>query len=143
MNDNDVDVSKRWFLTKTATIVGAAGAALAAIPFISSMQPSAKAQAAEHDPVEKEFQLLTSSHGVKANRGLCLDRFCGGKASRSFAMGSFTGGASMEGIATFLGHPERRRIIRTRLRITSQGFRLISIFSFRKPIQYSSCGQFP
>ncbi len=57
MNDNDVDVSKRWFLTKTATIVGAAGAVLAATPFISSMQPSAKAQAAGA-PVEVDISKL-------------------------------------------------------------------------------------
>lgn len=57
MNENVVDTSKRWFLTKAATMVGAAGAAIAAVPFISSMQPSEKAQAAGA-PVELDISKL-------------------------------------------------------------------------------------
>ena len=57
MNDYGVDTSKRWFLTKTATMVGAAGAIFAATPFISSMQPSEKAQAAGA-PVEVDISKL-------------------------------------------------------------------------------------
>lgn len=57
MSDNGVDTSKRWFLTKAATAVGAAGAVLAAAPFISSMLPSEKAQAAGA-PVEVDISKL-------------------------------------------------------------------------------------
>ncbi len=57
MIDNGVDTSKRWFLTKAATMVGAAGAVMAAVPFISSMQPSEKAQAAGA-PVEIDITKL-------------------------------------------------------------------------------------
>ena len=57
MNDYGVDTSKRWFLTKAATMVGAAGAIFAATPFISSMQPSEKAQAAGA-PVEVDISKL-------------------------------------------------------------------------------------
>ncbi len=42
---NGVDNEKRRFLTKAATVVGAVGAGFVAVPFISSMQPSAKAEA--------------------------------------------------------------------------------------------------
>ena len=57
MIDNGVDTSKRWFLTKAATMVGAAGAVMAAVPVISSMQPSEKAQAAGA-PVEIDITRL-------------------------------------------------------------------------------------
>jgi len=57
MTDQSVDASKRWFLTKTASIMGAVGTALAAAPFVSSMQPSAKAQAAGA-PVEVDIGKL-------------------------------------------------------------------------------------
>ncbi|OUR65530.1 ubiquinol-cytochrome c reductase iron-sulfur subunit [Methylophaga sp. 42_25_T18] len=44
---NTVDNDKRRFLTTAASVVvGGAGAAVAAVPFVSSMLPSAKAQAA-------------------------------------------------------------------------------------------------
>ncbi len=57
MSDNGVDTGKRWFLTKAAAMVGAAGAAVAVVPFISSMQPSEKAQAAGA-PVEVDITKL-------------------------------------------------------------------------------------
>ncbi|MFM8331323.1 MAG: ubiquinol-cytochrome c reductase iron-sulfur subunit [Candidatus Methylumidiphilus sp.] len=57
MSENVVDSSRRWFLTQAATAVGAAGTVLAAVPFISSMQPSEKAQAAGA-PVEVDITKL-------------------------------------------------------------------------------------
>jgi ubiquinol-cytochrome c reductase iron-sulfur subunit len=57
MSDEDVDASKRWFLTKAATVAGAVGTAFAVTPFIVSMQPSAKAQAAGA-PVEVDIAKL-------------------------------------------------------------------------------------
>lgn len=57
MNEKGVDISKRWFLTKAATVAGTVGVAFAVTPFISSMQPSAKAQAAGA-PVEVDISKL-------------------------------------------------------------------------------------
>ena len=54
MSEQVVDPSKRWFLTQAATVAGAIGAGFAVAPFISSMQPSAKAQAAGA-PVEVDI----------------------------------------------------------------------------------------
>jgi len=46
MSDNGVDHQKRRILTAAASVVGGIGVAYVAIPFIMSMDPSAKAQAA-------------------------------------------------------------------------------------------------
>ncbi len=64
MSENGVDTSKRWFLTKTASVVGATGAVLAAFPFISSMQPSEKAQAAGA-PVEVDISKLETGQMIR------------------------------------------------------------------------------
>ncbi len=40
-DDSQIDLEKRKFLTQTATVVGAAGAAMAAVPFLSYFKPSA------------------------------------------------------------------------------------------------------
>jgi len=46
MNDDDVvDNSRRHFLTVATIATGAVGAGLAAVPFLSSLRPSARAQA--------------------------------------------------------------------------------------------------
>lgn len=54
MNNDGVDASKRQFLTVAASVMGAVGAGFAAVPFVSSMQPSARAQAAGA-PVEVDI----------------------------------------------------------------------------------------
>ncbi len=54
---NTVDTGKRRFLTAAASVVGGAGAAAVAIPFVTSMLPSAKAQAAGA-PVEIDISKL-------------------------------------------------------------------------------------
>ncbi|MBL4638790.1 MAG: ubiquinol-cytochrome c reductase iron-sulfur subunit [Proteobacteria bacterium] len=55
---NTVDNDKRRFLTTAASVVvGGAGAAVAAVPFVSAMLPSAKAQAAGA-PVEVDISKL-------------------------------------------------------------------------------------
>ncbi len=46
MVDEQVDKNRRRFLTGVTSGVGAAGAVLAAVPFVASMTPSAKARAA-------------------------------------------------------------------------------------------------
>ena len=45
MNDKGIDRSRRRFLTTAATVVGGAGTAVAAVPFIAALNPSAKAKA--------------------------------------------------------------------------------------------------
>lgn len=45
-NDAVVDKGRRRFLTATTSVVGAAGVALAAIPFVKSWEPSARARSA-------------------------------------------------------------------------------------------------
>ncbi len=45
MNEDDLDRNRRHFLTIATAVTGLAGAGLAAIPFISSLKPSARAQA--------------------------------------------------------------------------------------------------
>lgn len=57
MNNNGVDTSKRQFLTVAASMAGAVGAGFMAVPFVSSMQPSARAQAAGA-PVEVDISLI-------------------------------------------------------------------------------------
>jgi len=45
MTEDDLDSNRRHFLTVATAVTGVAGAGLAAIPFISSLKPSARAQA--------------------------------------------------------------------------------------------------
>ncbi|MDO7640075.1 MAG: twin-arginine translocation signal domain-containing protein, partial [OM182 bacterium] len=46
MTDNSANVGRRRFLVGTTTAVGAAGVVGAAVPFVGSWNPSAKARAA-------------------------------------------------------------------------------------------------
>ncbi len=57
MADEQVDKTRRRFLTGVTTGVGAAGAALAAVPFVASMTPTAKARAAGA-PVQVDISQL-------------------------------------------------------------------------------------
>lgn len=57
MNNDGVDTSKRQFLTVAASMVGAVGAGFMTVPFVSSMQPSARAQAAGA-PVEVDISKI-------------------------------------------------------------------------------------
>jgi ubiquinol-cytochrome c reductase iron-sulfur subunit len=52
-----IDLKKRRMLTAVTSVVGAVGAVYVAVPFISSMQPSARAKAAGA-PVEADFSKL-------------------------------------------------------------------------------------
>ncbi len=45
MTDDDLDSNRRHFLTVATVVTGAVGAGMAAIPFLSSLKPSARAQA--------------------------------------------------------------------------------------------------
>ncbi len=62
---NSVDPSKRRFLTKATTVVGGVGAAIATIPFLASMFPSERAQAAGA-PIEVDISKLKIGQLIKA-----------------------------------------------------------------------------
>ncbi len=57
MPDENVDRERRRFLTGVTTGVGAAGAAVAVVPFVASMTPSARAKAAGA-PVQVDISRL-------------------------------------------------------------------------------------
>ena len=65
MSENAVDVDRRRFLTGTTVIVGGVGAALAAVPFVASFQPSAKAKAIGA-PVEGDIGKLEPGQRITA-----------------------------------------------------------------------------
>lgn len=54
MTNEDLDKSKRQFLTSALTVVGAVGAGYVAVPFLAQMEPSVKAMAAGA-PVEVDI----------------------------------------------------------------------------------------
>jgi ubiquinol-cytochrome c reductase iron-sulfur subunit len=57
MNNEDVDESKRQFLTSALTVVGGIGTGYLAVPFLAQMQPSVKAMAAGA-PVEVDLSKM-------------------------------------------------------------------------------------
>lgn len=57
MSENAVDPDRRRFLTGTASVIGGIGAGLAAIPFVATFQPSARAKAIGA-PVEADISQL-------------------------------------------------------------------------------------
>ncbi len=57
MSNEGVDRSRRRFLTAATTVVGGVGAVFVAVPFVASMEPSAKAQAIGA-PVEADISKL-------------------------------------------------------------------------------------
>lgn len=57
MSNDGVDLNRRHFLTVATSVVGAVGAGALAVPFISSMQPSERAQAAGA-PVEVDVSKI-------------------------------------------------------------------------------------
>lgn len=63
MAADDVDRKRRRFLTQAATVVGGAGIAAAAVPFVSSMSTSARAQAAGA-PIEVDIGKLEPGQRV-------------------------------------------------------------------------------
>ncbi|MGE4615551.1 MAG: ubiquinol-cytochrome c reductase iron-sulfur subunit [Gammaproteobacteria bacterium] len=57
MSENAVDLERRRFLTGTAVVIGGIGAGIAAIPFVSTFQPSARAKAVGA-PVEVDISKI-------------------------------------------------------------------------------------
>jgi ubiquinol-cytochrome c reductase iron-sulfur subunit len=64
MSADDVNKGRRRFLIATTSVVGAAGAGIAAVPFIKSWNPSAKAQAVGA-PVEVNISRLKQGQLLK------------------------------------------------------------------------------
>jgi ubiquinol-cytochrome c reductase iron-sulfur subunit len=70
MSGDDVNPSKRRFLVAATTVIGGVGTAFALVPFISSMQPSAKARAAGA-PVRADISKLEPGQMIRVKwRGL-------------------------------------------------------------------------
>ncbi len=63
MSEQDVDKSRRRFLTAATTVVGAIGAGVAVVPFVGSMMPSARALSAGA-PVEVDISKLEPGRRV-------------------------------------------------------------------------------
>lgn len=64
MIQEGVDKSKRQFLTTALSVVGAVGAGYLAVPFLSQMQPSAKAMAAGA-PVEVDISKMEAGQLIR------------------------------------------------------------------------------
>lgn len=64
MANSDVDTSRRRFLVGATTVVGAAGTAAIAVPFLSSWSPSARALAAGA-PVEMNISKLEDGQLIR------------------------------------------------------------------------------
>ena len=64
MSGDDVNPGRRRFLTAATTVVGGVGVAFALVPFISSMQPSAKARAAGA-PVRADISKLEAGQMIR------------------------------------------------------------------------------
>ena len=64
MSNVPVNANRRRFLTLSTAVVGAAGVGVAAVPFIKSWSPSAKAKAAGA-PVEVDISKIQSGQIVR------------------------------------------------------------------------------
>ena len=64
MSDEGVDKNRRNFLTATTSVVGAVGTGFVAVPFLSALQPSQRAQAAGA-PVEVDISKLETGQLIR------------------------------------------------------------------------------
>ncbi|KFN44983.1 ubiquinol-cytochrome c reductase iron-sulfur subunit [Arenimonas oryziterrae] len=64
MANDEANLGRRRFLTATTAVVGAVGVGLAAVPFISSWKPSARAQVAGA-PVEVDISKIDNEPGMR------------------------------------------------------------------------------
>jgi ubiquinol-cytochrome c reductase iron-sulfur subunit len=64
MSAEGVDLKRRRFLTVATSVVGAVGVVAVAVPFVSSMQPSAKAKAAGA-PVEADLSKMEPGQMIR------------------------------------------------------------------------------
>jgi ubiquinol-cytochrome c reductase iron-sulfur subunit len=66
MANDEVHAGRRRFLTATTAVVGAVGVGAAAVPFVMSWKPSARAETAGA-PVEVDISKLANEPGMKMN----------------------------------------------------------------------------
>jgi len=64
MSGNEVNPSRRRFLTAATTVIGGVGVGFALVPFISSMAPSAKARAAGA-PIRADISKVESGQMIR------------------------------------------------------------------------------
>jgi ubiquinol-cytochrome c reductase iron-sulfur subunit len=64
MSGDETNTGRRRFLTAATTVIGAVGAGFVLVPFISSMQPSAKARAAGA-PVRADISKLETGQMIR------------------------------------------------------------------------------
>jgi len=64
MSGDETNTGRRRFLTAATTVIGAVGAGFVLVPFISSMQPSAKARAAGA-PVRADISKLKTGQMIR------------------------------------------------------------------------------
>ena len=64
MSGDNTNTGRRRFLTAATTVVGAVGVGFALVPFVSSMQPSAKARAAGA-PVRADISKLEPGQMIR------------------------------------------------------------------------------
>ena len=64
MSGNEVNPSRRRFLTAATTVIGGVGVGFALVPFISSMEPSAKARAAGA-PIRADISKIESGQMIR------------------------------------------------------------------------------
>lgn len=64
MTNEDLDKSKRQFLTSALTVVGAVGAGYVAVPFLAQMEPSVKTMAASA-PVEVDISKMEEGQLIR------------------------------------------------------------------------------
>ena len=65
MSSEEIDQSRRHFLTVATVVTGAVGAVMAAVPFVSSMEPSARAKALG-GPVDIDISKIEPGAQIKA-----------------------------------------------------------------------------
>jgi len=65
MSSEEIDQNRRHFLTVSTVVVGAVGAVMAAVPFVSSMEPSARAKALG-GPVDIDVSKIEPGGQIKA-----------------------------------------------------------------------------
>jgi len=64
MSSDEINESRRHFLTLATVVAGAVGAVMAAVPFVSSMEPSARAKALG-EPVDVDVSKIEPGSQVK------------------------------------------------------------------------------
>ena len=65
MSSEEIDQSRRHFLTVATVVAGAVGAVMTAVPFVSSMEPSARAKALG-GPVDIDISKIEPGGQIKA-----------------------------------------------------------------------------